>query len=158
MFNQNFIKFFVALAASFLTALIGSVLTMPAITTWYQTINKPSFTPPNWLFGPAWTILFLLMAISWFLILKNGLTSKYYKTANYIFLVQLILNIFWSFLFFYIQSPFLAMLEIIAFWLILVLNFYYFYRINKKAAWLFVPYIAWVSFAAFLTYSIWRLN
>jgi len=156
--NQNFKKFFIALDVTFLTALIGSVLTMPAIATWYQTINKPSFTPPNWLFGPAWTILFLLMAISWFLILKNGTASKYYKTANYIFITQLLLNIFWSFLFFYIQSPFLAMLEVIAFWLILILNFDYFYRINKKAAWLFVPYIAWVSFAAFLTYSVWRLN
>ena len=158
MFIQNCKKLFLAFGVTFLTALIGSLLTSSAVTTWYQTINRPSFTPPNWLFGPAWTTLFILMALAWFLILKTGPTNKYYKTANYIFIIQLLLNAFWSFLFFYLQNPFLAMLEIIVFWLVLVLNFTYFYRINKKAAWLFVPYIAWVSFAAFLTYSIWRLN
>jgi len=137
---------------------IGSLFTSSAISTWYATLQKPSFNPPNWIFAPVWTILFLLMGVSLYLIWGKGLENKKVKIALLIFGVQLVLNIFWSFLFFGLQSPLYAFIEIIILWLAILLTIITFYKISKSAAYLLLPYIFWVSFASILNFSILILN
>jgi tryptophan-rich sensory protein len=139
-------------------AYIGSLLTTPALETWYPTLMKPSFNPPNWLFAPVWTFLFILMGIAFFLILKDGKGNANYRSACLSFGSQLFLNLYWSFLFFFSKEPSLAFYGIVSLWSMIFVNIYYFYRIKKTAAYLLIPYILWVSFAAALNYAIWYLN
>lgn len=138
--------------------IIGSVFTTSEINNWYRGIIKPSFNPPNWLFGPVWTLLFLLMGISLYLIWIAHGKEKIKEKAVAIFIAQLVLNIFWSVLFFGLHQPGLAFLEIIILALAILTNIYYFSKLDKYAAYLLVPYILWVSFAAILNFAIWRLN
>ncbi len=137
---------------------IGSLFTSPAISTWYAQLEKPSFNPPNWIFAPVWTILFLLMGVSLYLVWSKGLQEKKTKTALLIFACQLILNIFWSILFFGLKSPLYAFFEIIVLWLLILFTIISFYRVSKTSAYLLLPYILWVSFAAVLNLSILTLN
>jgi len=137
---------------------LGSFLTASSVNDWYTLINKPAFNPPNWLFGPVWTFLYLLMGIALFLVLKNGRENKYFRQAWLSFAAQLFLNLYWSFLFFYIKMPSLAFWAIISLLSMIIVNAYYFYQIKKTAAYLYIPYIAWVSFAGILNYFIWQLN
>ena len=157
--NKNkFVKFIAAILACQLAGFVGLVFTAPAITAWYATVQKPFFNPPNWIFAPVWTTLFLLMGISLYLIWEKGLDKKEVKLAVSVFGVQLALNIVWSFLFFGLQNPLLAFIEIVLLWIAILATIILFYRISKKAGLLLVPYLLWVSFAAFLNYSIWILN
>lgn len=158
MDKSKAIKLIVSIAVCQAAGLIGSVFTFPAIAGWYSTIQKPSFTPPNWVFAPVWTTLFLLMGVSLYLVWNRGLENKNAKTAVSVFGVQLGLNILWSVLFFGFQNPFLAFVEIIFLWLSILATAILFYRISKPAGYLLIPYLLWVSFAAFLNYSIWVLN
>jgi len=137
---------------------IGALFTSPAILTWYTTIQKPSFNPPNWIFAPVWTLLFLMMGISLYFVWSKGWEDKKIKIAVFIFSAQLALNIFWSLLFFGLQSPFYAFIEIIILWLAILLTIISFYKISKIATYLLLPYILWVSFAAVLNFSILILN
>jgi benzodiazapine receptor len=137
---------------------IGSVFTSPAIPTWYASLEKPSFNPPNWIFAPVWTLLFLLMGISLYLIWERGLENKKVRTAIFIFSVQLALNIVWSVIFFGLQAPLYAFVEIIILWLAILITIISFYKISKLAAFLLLPYILWVSFASILNFSIMILN
>ena len=139
-------------------AAIGSFFTVPSIPTWYASINKPDFNPPNWVFGPVWTVLFILMGISLYLVWEKGFEKKEVRFAVYVFFVQLVLNIAWSLLFFGLQNPFLAFAEIILLWVAILFNIIFFYRISKAAGIILVPYILWVSVAALLNYSVWVLN
>lgn len=136
----------------------GSLFTSPAIPTWYAALQKPSLNPPNWLFAPVWTLLFLLMGISFYLIWDKGLKNKKVRISIFIFGVQLILNILWSFLFFGLKSPFPAFIEIIILWFAILASIVSFYKISKVAGLLLLPYIFWVSFAAILNFFIWQLN
>jgi tryptophan-rich sensory protein len=151
-------QFVICLLIPLLVGLVSSLLTTPSIASWYLTLNKPEFTPPNWLFGPAWTVLFILMGIALFIIWTKGRNHKKFTTALGIFSLQLIFNFFWSLIFFSWHRPDLAFLEIIVLWLLIAINIYYFYKINKTAGWLLVPYLLWVSFAAVLNYAVFRLN
>ena len=137
---------------------VGSIFTMPQIDTWYATLNKPSFNPPSWVFGPVWTILFLLMGVSLYLIWTGTWHHKLKEEALMIFIAQLILNVFWSIAFFGFQNLALAFLEILILWTSILFTILFFYRLNKTAAYLLVPYIVWVSFAAVLNFAIWYLN
>jgi translocator protein len=137
---------------------VGSLFTSPSIPTWYASLQKPNFNPPNWVFAPVWTILFLLMGISLYSVWSKGLRDKKVKTAVFIFAIQLILNMLWSFLFFGLQSPLYAFIEIIILWLVILLTITSFYKISKIAGYLLLPYILWVSFAAVLNFSILVLN
>ena len=137
---------------------MGAFFTSPAISSWYVTLQKPSFNPPNWIFAPVWILLFLLMGISLYLVWEKGLESKKVKTAIFIFAVQLILNTLWSILFFGLQSPLYAFIEIIILWLAILLTIISFYKISRTAAYLLLPYILWVSFASVLNFSILLLN
>lgn len=141
-----------------LAGIIGSVFTFPSIPTWYASISKPAFVPPNWVFAPAWTTLFLLMGISLYLVWEKGTGRKDVRLAVSAFGLQLVLNVIWSGLFFGLKNPGLAFGEIIILWIAILLNIVLFYRISRKAGLILVPYILWVSFAAFLNYSVWILN
>lgn len=137
---------------------IGSFFTTPAIPTWYADLAKPSFSPPNWLFGPVWILLYTLMGIAAYLIWKQGFNKKEIKIALAIFAIQLVLNVLWSVIFFGLRSPLFAFLEIIFLWIFVLLTLLSFYKISKPAGLLLLPYILWVSFAAILNLSIARLN
>jgi tryptophan-rich sensory protein len=156
--KQFFIRLLGSVALCLGTGAIGGIVTAPAISEWYQYLNKPAFSPPNWIFAPAWTVLYLLMAISLFLIWKNGFSDKKRRTALVLFLVQLFLNALWSILFFGLRSPLAAMIDIILMWFAIAAVLFYFYRLNKTAGLLFIPYLLWVSFAAVLNFYILKLN
>jgi translocator protein len=137
---------------------IGALLTMPSIEAWYAGLNKPSFNPPNWIFGPVWTVLFLMMGIALFLVWKNGLSGKEAKTAVAVFGIQLFLNLSWSFLFFFLHLPLAAFIEIIILWTAIGATLALFTRLSRTAGLLLVPYFLWVSFAAVLNFFLWWLN
>lgn len=137
---------------------IGGIATASSIDTWYATVNKPSFNPPNWLFAPVWTTLFTLMGIAAALVWHEGLDNKMVKKALILFGIQFVLNMIWSWLFFGMQNPMLAFIEIIILWVFIFLTVRAFFGIKNASGWLLVPYILWVSFAAVLNFSIWQLN
>ncbi|MEO0097515.1 MAG: TspO/MBR family protein [candidate division WOR-3 bacterium] len=138
--------------------ILGSIFTTPSIPTWYLQLNKPPFTPPNWLFAPAWTTLFLLMGISLYLVWNQGWENKQVKKAILIFAIQLILNIFWSLIFFTLKSLLFAFIEIIILWIAILLTIFNFQKVSKPAAYLLLPYLFWVSFASVLNFSLLILN
>lgn len=138
---------------------IGSIFTTPSISSgWYATLNRPEIAPPNWVFGPVWTTLFALMGIALFLIWKKETDRQSKRKALTWFTLQFALNILWSALFFGLQSPGAAFVEIIFLWLSILVTIVLFSRLSKVAAWLLVPYILWVSFAAYLNFMFWSLN
>jgi benzodiazapine receptor len=141
-----------------LAGIVGSVFTSSSVGTWYQTINKPAFTPPGWVIGLVWTALFTLMGVALYLVWARGLRTPGAKSALSIFSLQLFLNILWSFFFFSLQNPFYAFMEIILLWIMILATMVSFYRIDRRATILLIPYILWVSFAAFLNYRVWQLN
>lgn len=151
------VKLLFSIALSFAAAGIGSLATTPNIPTWYAVLEKPFFNPPNWVFGPVWTLLYLLMGLSLYLVwTSKGKTSK--QIAYKLFGVQLILNALWSIVFFGLHQPWLAVVVIITLLAILVFTVRTFAKYSKAAALLLVPYIAWVSFATMLNLGIALLN
>lgn len=153
--------FVLAIILPQLAGVLGSVFTIPSIPTWYAGLVKPSLSVPNWVFGPVWTTLFFLMGVSLYLVLsapKSGKIGRERKQAIIVFGVQLFLNTLWSFVFFGLHKPGIALLEIKVLWLAIAVTIVCFYRISRWAAYLLVPYILWVSFAAYLNYAIWMLN
>ncbi len=137
---------------------VGSLFTVTGPGSWYALINKPAFNPPNWLFGPVWTSLYVLMGISLFLVWRKGWKNEAVRAGVKLFIIQLGFNIVWSYFFFGLHNPRLAFMEIIALWLAIIATIIAFNRVNRVAAKLLWPYVAWVSFAAFLNYTIWQLN
>lgn len=138
--------------------LIGAIFTTPAISTWYATLKKPSFQPPNWLFAPAWTLLFLLMGIALYLIWNKGLPFAQVRTAVIFFAIQLALNILWSVLFFGAKLPLAGLIEIALLWVAILLTILRFWPLSRPAGILLLPYILWVSFATALNAAIVLLN
>lgn len=136
---------------------IGSFATFSQITNWYAQLAKPAFNPPNWLFGPVWTLLFALMGVSLYLVVKGG-QKKATQSAIFLFGLQLTLNVLWSFIFFGWHQPGLAFIEIVLLWLAIVATIKAFFRLSPLAAWLLVPYLGWVTFASALNYAVWQLN
>lgn len=141
-----------------LAGAVGSIFTFSSIPIWYASLQKPAFSPPNWLFGPAWLTLYTLMGVSLYLVWQKGLKNKKVKDAITIFAIQIVLNSFWSIIFFGLRLPFIAFIEIVVLWIAIVFTILKFYKISRNAAYLLVPYILWVSFAAILNYNIWILN
>jgi benzodiazapine receptor len=158
MGGRDIAKLVVSIVACQCAGVIGSLATTPNIPTWYATLQKPVFTPPNWLFAPAWITLYLLMAIAAFLIWRKGLVEEGIKSALVIFLVQLVLNALWSVVFFGLQSPLYGMVVILALWVAILLTIIRFFKLSIAAGALLLPYILWVSFASILNISIWVLN
>jgi len=155
---HNPVKFILSLSACFIVAALGSWVTVPSISSWYITLVKPDFNPPNWIFGPVWTALFFMMAIAWYLVWTAKGKQKAIVISSGVFLLQLLLNFSWSFLFFFLHQPFLAFVDIIFLWFAILLTMIHFWRVTKLAGQLLIPYLAWVSFAAVLNLSIVLLN
>jgi len=141
-----------------LAGVMGSLFTASSVTTWYTTLEKPWFTPPGSIISGVWIILFALMGLSLFLIWQKGISSTNSKIALGVFACQLLVNILWSYAFFGLQSPLVAVIVIVFLWLLILQCIIRFWHISKEAALLLVPYLLWVSFAAFLNYTLWRLN
>jgi tryptophan-rich sensory protein len=158
MSSRNIFKLIFAILISQMAGTIGSVFTAPSINTWYETLAKPTLNPPSWIFGPVWITLFFLMGIAAFLVWKKGLERKEVRIALGIFILQLILNTLWSIIFFGLQNPGIALIEIAILWFAILATIIAFTKISKIASWLLVPYIVWVSFAMYLNYAIWMLN
>jgi len=178
---DNLLKFFASIIICEMAGAVGAVFTTPEINSWYKSLNKPSFNPPNWIFGPVWTTLFVLMGISLYLvwskkfIVRNELKlpkrkawnpwsqnflSGSLKKANIIliFILQLVLNILWSVIFFGTHSAGAAFFELLMLWFAIIFTIINFYRVSKVSAWLLLPYILWVSFAGILNLAIFLLN
>jgi tryptophan-rich sensory protein len=138
---------------------LSGMVTRASITTWYPTLVKPSFNPPNWIFAPVWTSLYVMMGVAAGLIWNQITTKKAAVTkALQIFAIQLVLNALWSYLFFGLHNLMLATIEVVLLWLMIFETYSQFAKINKTASYLMLPYLAWVSFASVLTASIWWLN
>ncbi|MCC9062872.1 TspO/MBR family protein [Flavobacterium piscisymbiosum] len=152
-------KIVVALIICLMVGYSASIVTRPSVETWYPTIIKPSFNPPNWIFMPVWTLLYILMAVAAGLVWdKIKEQNQEVKVALGFFLIQLTLNAIWSYIFFGLKNPMLALIEIALLWLMIYETYLKFTKINKTAGYLLIPYMAWVAFAGILNASIWWLN
>lgn len=149
---------FLAIVVSQLAGVIGSFFTFSEIPNWYAYLDKPSFNPPNWVFGPVWTILYTLMGVALFLSCRYGKPAQKATTASYWFYAQLVVNTLWSIVFFGFHSLWGGLLVIVTLWLLIAQTMRLFARVKPIAAWLLVPYLAWVSFATVLNLGIALLN
>lgn len=152
------LRLFVSILSCQAVGIAGSLFTSPAIPVWYANLHKPVFKPPNWIFAPVWTLLFLLMGISVYLIWNKLGEDRKVKPALSVFAVQLVLNFIWSVLFFGLRSPLYASIEIIVLWLAILVTIFKFYRISRVTGIMLLPYIFWVSFAAILNFAIVIIN
>jgi benzodiazapine receptor len=137
---------------------IGSLATRPMITTWYAALQKPFFSPPNWLFGPVWTLLYIMMGVAAYLVWRRGFERPEVKRALGWYVVQLILNCAWSLVFFGLKSPLGGLIIIVALWVLIYLTMRRFFKISQPAGWLLLPYLLWVSFATVLNLALLMLN
>lgn len=159
MRHNNLFKLIIAIGISLLPGIIGSIFTISAIPGWYAELIKPALNPPSWVFGPAWTTLYVLMGIAAFMVwTRESVDLRQRKKALIIFDIQLVLNALWSIIFFGLERPGAAFIEIIVLWCAILLTMLVFSKISRLATALLVPYIVWVSFAAYLNYAIWMLN
>lgn len=155
---KSIIKLLLSIGLCQTAGLIGSIFTNPVIPTWYASLVKPSFNPPNWVFAPVWLILYTLMGISLYLVWQKGIKKNNVKALVILFLIHLIFNALWSILFFGLQNPLAGLLNIIIIWSLIIILIIRFYKIQKLSAYLLVPYFLWVTFASILNFSLWWLN
>lgn len=156
---NKIVKIAIALIVCLLVGYSASVVTRPSVESWYPTLIKPIFNPPNWIFMPMWTFLYILMAVAAGLVWdKIKEQNERVKKALAFFLIQLALNAIWSYLFFGLKNPMLALIEIALLWLMIYETYLKFTKINKIAGYLLIPYLIWVAFAGILNGSIWWLN
>lgn len=155
---HNFLKLLITVTLSLLAGAIGSLFTISAIQEWYPILVKPALNPPSWIFGPVWTTLYVMMGVAAFLVWKRGGELKNVALPLSLFVIQLVLNALWSIVFFGMHNPKLAFFEILLLWIAILATIISFMKISKLAGWLLVPYLLWVSFASYLTFSIWMLN
>ena len=151
-------KLLISIGISLSAGLIGSIFTADAIPTWYADLTKPSFNPPNWLFAPVWTTLYILMGVSLYLVWVKEGGKRLKRAAIWFFFFQLILNTLWSILFFGFKNPLLAFIEILMLWLSIGMTIILFQRFSRTAAQLLLPYMVWVTFATVLNGAIMLLN
>lgn len=152
------IKAVVCIFLSLSAGAIGATFTSAAIPAWYATLAKPSFSPPNWIFAPVWSTLYILMGIAAALVWRKGLREPAVRTALAIFLFQLILNTLWSFFFFGLRSPLLGLADILFLWGMILVTIAQFFKVSVPAALLLIPYLLWVTFASGLNLGIFLLN
>ena len=156
--KKSFPEIALSIGICLLVGFLSGFATQSAVGDWYGTLTKPFLNPPNWIFGPVWTVLYLLMGLSAGLVWSKGFHHKWVKTALYHFGFQLILNGLWSIVFFGFKNPLFGLLVVIALWILILLTIKWFRVVSKQAAYLLYPYLAWVSFATYLNFSIWLLN
>ncbi len=156
--NKKGIYIGISITVCLLAGFLGAIATQSSVHTWFPTLSKPFFNPPNWVFAPVWSILYILMGVASGLIWSKGFHHKWVKTAMYHFIFQLLLNVLWSMVFFGMQEIFIALLIIIGLLVLLLFTYKHFKVVNKFSAYLLIPYILWVSFALALNLAIWKLN
>ena len=151
---------YIAISVSICLAVgfLSSFATQSSVNDWFVTLNKPIFNPPNWLFAPVWTVLYILMGVAAGLVWAKGFYHLWVKTALYHFGFQLLLNAAWSIVFFGFKQPFWGLVVIISLLCLIVLTMRWFRIVDKYASWLLIPYLLWVCFATVLNYKIWELN
>jgi tryptophan-rich sensory protein len=154
---SHIIKLIISILLPLSVGAIAGMFTSQAVPIWYASLNRPSFSPPNWVFGPVWTSLYILLGISFFLIWKEN-PSRERNLAIKVFSIQMLLNLAWSFLFFYFNLIGVALIEIILLWISIAAMIYLFYKIKPLAAYLNIPYLLWVSFATILNAGYYFLN
>lgn len=154
----NRITLLTSILICFIPAMIGGIVTSTSVNTWYPTLEKPLLNPPNWIFGPVWTILYLLQGISLYLVRVTKQETDIKWIAYFFFHIQLFLNLLWSILFFGFKSPGAAAIEIGLLIIAVLFTIISSYRVNKLAAYLLLPYLGWISFATYLNISIYQLN
>lgn len=147
---------FLSITLCEIVGLSGGAVSSTSVSTWYRKLRKPSFSPPSWIFGPVWTTLYALMGVAAVSVAEKR--EKDTKRANLLFGTQLFLNFLWTVLFFGFRSPFAAFVEITALHISILITISTYWRLSKKAAFLMIPYILWVSFASVLNFKVWRLN
>lgn len=157
MKRSDITKFIISILIPLALGAIAGRFTAQAVPEWFASLNRPSFSPPNWLFGPVWTVLYILLGISLFLIWKQ-IPSKERNKALWVFSIQMFLNFIWSFVFFYFNQIGLALIVIICLWFSIVLMLIRFYKIKPLAAYLNIPYLLWVTFASILNAGYYTLN
>ena len=155
--GQQILGLIVSIVICFSAAGLGSLVTDPRIPDWYAQLSKPSWTPPDWVFGPVWTALYVCMAVSVWLVWREAGAAAA-KLPIALFAVQLVLNSLWSVLFFGFQRPGIAAGEIVLLWAAILANIVAFWGRSKPASLLLTPYLAWVTFAVVLNWTIWRMN
>jgi len=157
---NKYTRILVLVATCLVVGYFSSLVTQESVNTWFPTIKKPVFNPPNWLFAPVWTTLYVMMGIAGGLVWHeiDSPRKEEVKKAMLFFAIQLGLNALWSYLFFGLKNPLLALIEIVLLWLMIYETYIKFSKINKFSGYLFVPYLLWVSFATVLNASIWWLN
>lgn len=156
---QKIVRIILVVCTCVAVGYLSGEVTKDSVGSWYPTLEKPFFNPPNWLFAPVWTILYIMMGVAGGMVWNHIETQpKEVKKAFLFFVIQLALNALWSYLFFGLRNPLLALIEIIVLWLMVYETYVVFKPINKTAAWLLLPYLAWVAFATLLNASIWWLN
>ena len=152
------LKLITSIMVCLLAGALGTIFTISSIPTWYMHLNRPFFSPPNWIFAPVWTTLYILMGISFYLIWIKGFKTKKVRDAVTVFIIQLALNAIWTPVFFGYKNILFALVIIIAMWIYIIKTIQAFLKIDKTAAYLLYPYLAWVSFATILNFSVWILN
>ncbi|MBL8008607.1 MAG: tryptophan-rich sensory protein [Ignavibacteria bacterium] len=155
---SNFLKLVLSILICQLAGITGALFTAGSVSGWYATLIKPSFNPPDSVFAPVWTVLYLLMGISMFLIWKEGLRNKEVRNAFILFIVQLVFNTLWTIIFFGAQSVTGGFIVILILWILILICIFRFLRISKTAGMLLIPYFFWVAFAAVLNCYIMILN
>lgn len=156
--NKKIVNIIIAVLVCLLIGFLSSFATRSSVNDWYVTLSKPSFNPPNEIFAPVWTVLYILMGTAAGIVWSKGFHHIWVKTALYHFGFQLLFNALWSIVFFGLKSPFWALLVILTLLTLIILTIKWFKIVSKLAAWLLVPYLLWVGFAAVLNYNIWLLN
>ncbi len=158
MDGNTIVKLIICIIACFAAAGFGGIFTSKAIPDWYGGLKKPHYTPPNWVFGPIWTVLYIVMAISVFLVWEKGLFEPGVPLAFSFFWVQLTANALWSYVFFFRRSIVGGIINIVILWLLILGTIITFFPISTVAGILLLPYIVWVSIATYLNFGIWLLN
>ncbi|MBS9463973.1 tryptophan-rich sensory protein [Flagellimonas sp. 389] len=156
--KKKIINISISVIICLLIGFLSSFATQSSVNDWYLTLSKPSFNPPNWLFAPVWTLLYIMMGVSAGIVWSKGFHHIWVKTALYHFGFQLLFNALWSIVFFGLQSPFWALLVILTLLTLIILTMKWFSVVSKTAAILLAPYLLWVGFATLLNYKIWELN
>jgi translocator protein len=155
---KPWMKLLLAIALPLGVGVLAGLLTTAGVNGWFKTIQKPSWNPPNAVFAPVWTTLYILMGIALYLVWNSKAPAEAKRRAITFWMIQLALNALWSFLFFSNHTIGLALIDIVFLWLAILITIFLMARVHRAAAWLMVPYISWVSFAALLNFAIWQLN
>ncbi|MFX0068901.1 MAG: TspO/MBR family protein [Promethearchaeota archaeon] len=155
---SDWIKAPVSIISSLLIGFAGNIFNFESLETWYPTLIKPGWTPPNWIFAPVWSTLFILMGISTFLVWREGFDKRAVKIALGVYVIQFALNLMWSWAFFGLQSPLFGFIVIVVLWIAIFANIVVYARVSKLAAAILIPYIVWVTIASLLNFSVYVLN